>query len=134
MIENLFQERLIPAVTLVKPARESNRLANGHPTVDRVPFSQIGNPGPGFRPQLRGIIAEHFSPAVARMRHAEQHLDRGRFARPIASQQTVDRSLGNAQVERINCEATTIVFRQPFGDNHVRHKNLLPCHMPRIPT
>ena len=58
-------------------------------------FGQIGDPGAGFRPQAERIFAEDFGPAVAGMGHAQKHSDGGRFARPVAPEQPVDRALGS---------------------------------------
>ena len=73
-----------------------------------------------------GVFAEHFGPAVAGMGHAQQHLDGGRLARPVAAQQPVDRSLGHPQVEPIDRAVAVVILRQAMGDNHVGHGWMVP--------
>ena len=55
------------------------------------------------------------------MGHAQQHLDGRGLARPVAAQQSVDRPLGNPQVEAIDRTMAAVVLRQAMGDDHVGH-------------
>ena len=54
----------------------------------------------------------------------EQHLDGGRFARPVAAQQSVDRSLGDPQVEPIDRTMAVVILGQAMGDDHVGHGSM----------
>ena len=55
------------------------------------------------------------------MHHAQEHLDHGRFAGPVSSQEAVDPPLGDAQIERIDHAAAVVVLRQAVGNDHVGH-------------
>ena len=84
-------------------------------------FGQVGDPRPRFGAEFQGLLAEHFRPAVIGVDHSQEHLDQGRFARAVASQEAVDQPLGDAQIERIDRAAVPIIFRQAVGNDHVGH-------------
>ena len=119
MVENLLQERLVPA-RIERPG-ESHRLADAHPAVERMPLGQVGDSRPGFRPQFGGIFAEQFAVPVVGMGHAQEHFDGRRFARPVAAQQPVDRALRNAQFEIIDHRPPAVVFRESMRGDDVLH-------------
>ena len=84
-------------------------------------FGQIGDPRPRFRAELQGLFAEDFRPAVVRMHHPQEHLDHGRLAGAVSSQEAVDQPLGDAQIERIDHAAAIVVLCQAVRNDHVGH-------------
>ena len=91
-------------------------------------FGQVGDPGARFGTQFQGVLAQHFRPAVIGMHHPQQHLDDGRFAGAVASQEPVDPPLGDAQIERIDHAAAIVILRQAVGNDHVGHGGHIPCY------
>ena len=119
MVEDLFQQALVPA--FVEGPGEADGLGDRHPAVERMTFGQVGDPGAGFRAQLGGLFAEERGAAVAGLRHAQKHADRGRLACPVTAEESVDGPLGNAEVQGVDGAVFAEVFGEVLSDDDVGH-------------
>ena len=64
MVEDPLEQPVVP--TAVKGAREADRFADRHPVVERMPFGEIGDPGPRFGSQVLASLRPARGPCRCR--------------------------------------------------------------------
>ncbi len=120
VIEDLVEQLAVPV--RIEGPREADGFLDRHPAEEGMPFGDVGDAGPRGRRQRGDVLAQQLRRAAVGPHQAQQHLERRRFARAVASQQAVDRALRHAQVERVDDAAAAVVFGESLGDDRVGHR------------